>query len=185
MSWSVFDSYIGSITLDLHCADLLVAVTDPEVSRYFMSIPEAAELVIQAGSMGEGGDLFLLDMGEPVKILELAKRLIRLSGKEVKSDSNPDGDIEIVFTGLRAGEKLYEELLIGDKTILTEHKKIYKTKEELIPWEDLQNYIDLLKDAELASDHSQLRSVLEKTVTGYSHDEDIVDVIYLEQNKTS
>ena len=100
-----------------------VTVTDPEITRYFMSIPEAAQLVIQAGAMGGGGDVFVLDMGKPVKIYDLAKRLISLSGMEVKDDSTPDGDIEIIFTGLRPGEKLYEELLIGDNVSTTSTHK--------------------------------------------------------------
>ena len=107
-----------------------VTVTHPEVTRYFMSIPEAAELVIQAGAMGEGGEVFVLDMGEPVKIVELAKKLIRLSGMALIDANTPDGDIEIKFTGLRPGEKLYEELLIGDNVDTTEHKRILKAKEE-------------------------------------------------------
>ena len=109
-----------------------VTVTNSEVTRYFMSIPEAAELVIQAGAMGEGGDVFVLDMGESVKILDLAKRLINLSGFEVKDENNPKGDIDIIFTGLRPGEKLYEELLIGDNISETDHKQILRAEEEFI-----------------------------------------------------
>ena len=105
-----------------------VTVTHPDVIRYFMSIPEAAELVIQAGAMGKGGDVFVLDMGEPVNIYELAKRLIKLSGMEVKDEDNPEGEIEIIFTGLRPGEKLYEELF-GDKVSTTEHKQILRAEE--------------------------------------------------------
>ena len=107
-----------------------VTVTHPEVIRYFMSIPEAAELVIQAGAMGTGGDVFVLDMGEPVKIFDLAKRLINLSGMELKDKNNLNGDIEIIFTGLRPGEKLFEELLIGGNVSTTEHKKILREKED-------------------------------------------------------
>ena len=157
-----------------------LTVTHPEVTRYFMSIPEAAELVLQAGSMSTGGDVFLLDMGEPVKILDLAKRLISLSGMEVKSESNPEGDIEIIFTGLRSGEKLFEELLIGEEAIQTEHKQIYKAEEEFINWEELERYIDLLRNAEKNNDHSQLKDVLEKTITGYNPSKENVDLIYKE-----
>ena len=157
-----------------------LTVTHPEVTRYFMSIPEAAELVLQAGSMSTGGDVFLLDMGEPVKILDLAKRLISFSGMEVKSESNPEGDIEIIFTGLRPGEKLFEELLIGEEAIQTEHKQIYKAEEEFINWEELERYIDLLRNAEINNDHSQLMDVLEKTITGYNPSKENVDLIYKE-----
>ena len=120
-----------------------LTVTDPEIIRYFMSIPEAAELVIQAGAMGLGGEVFVLDMGEPVRILELAERLIRLSGMEPQSEENPDGDIEIIFTGLRPGEKLYEELLIGDNVGPTKHKQIFRANEDFISWKELDNYLSL------------------------------------------
>ena len=117
-----------------------------------MSISEAAELVIQAGAMGKGGDVFVLDMGEPVKIYELAKRLIRLSGMELKDKDNPEGDIEIIFTGLRPGEKLYEELLIGDNVSTTEHKRILRAEEDFLKAEELEQYINLLKEAEKKGD---------------------------------
>jgi FlaA1/EpsC-like NDP-sugar epimerase len=106
-----------------------ITVTHPEITRYFMTIPEAVELVIQAGAMSESGDVFLLDMGEPVRITDLARTMIRLSGLTVKDEANPDGDVEIVFTGLRPGEKLYEELLIGENGLPTHHSKIFKAKE--------------------------------------------------------
>ena len=122
-----------------------VTVTDPNVIRYFMTITEAAELVLQAGAMGEGGDVFVLDMGEPIKILELARRLISLSGLDVKDENNPNGDIEIKFTGLRPGEKLYEELLIGDSVSKTEHVRILKAKEDYLPYEDIEKYLDVIK----------------------------------------
>ena len=105
-----------------------ITVTHPEIVRYFMSIAEASELVIQAGAMGKGGDVFVLDMGSPVKILDLAKRLIYLSGLEVRDESNPEGDIEIIFSGLRPGEKLYEELLIGENVSQTKHKQIWRAQ---------------------------------------------------------
>ena len=162
-----------------------LTVTDPEIIRYFMSIPEAAELVIQAGAMGLGGEVFVLDMGEPVRILELAERLIRLSGMEPQSEENPDGDIEIIFTGLRPGEKLYEELLIGDNVSPTKHKQIFRANEDFISWKELDNYLTLLGEAESSSDHAQLRNIFKQTVSGYKPEEDIVDLIYLEQNKPS
>jgi FlaA1/EpsC-like NDP-sugar epimerase len=150
-----------------------------------MTIPEAVELVIQAGAMGEGGDVFVLDMGKPVKIYDLAVKMIRLSGLQVLDDNNPDGDIEIKYTGLRPGEKLYEELLIGDNVGPTEHQQIYRANEEFISWKELDKYLNLLKEAESSSDHTQLRNIFKQTVSGYKPEEDIVDVIYLEQNKPS
>ena len=162
-----------------------LTVTDPEVVRYFMSIPEAAELVIQAGAMGQGGDLFVLDMGEPVQILELAKRLISLSGKEVKNEENPEGDIEIIFTGLRPGEKLFEELLIGDDVRDTQHRQIFKANEEYISWKEVEEYLIEIKEASSSSDHIKLRNIFQQTVSGFKPEKDIVDVIYLEKNKTS
>ncbi|EPX8669810.1 polysaccharide biosynthesis protein, partial [Shigella sonnei] len=102
-----------------------------------MTIPEASQLVIQAGAMGHGGDVFVLDMGDPVKIYDLAKRMIRLSGLSVRDDKNPDGDIAIEVTGLRPGEKLYEELLIGDSVQGTSHPRIMTANEVMLPWQDL------------------------------------------------
>ena len=119
-----------------------VTVTDPEILRYFMSIPEAVELVIQAGAMGEGGDMFVLDMGEPVRILDLARKMIRLSGLKVKDKLNPNGDIEIRYTGLRPGEKLYEELLIGDNVSETSNPMIMRAKEEMLAWDELKLILD-------------------------------------------
>tara|TARA_B100002019_G_scaffold260612_1_gene246832 strand:+ start:1982 stop:3916 length:1935 start_codon:yes stop_codon:yes gene_type:complete len=159
-----------------------VTVTDPEVIRYFMSIPEAAELVIQAGAMGKGGDVFVLDMGEPVKIYELAKRLINLSGMELKDESNPEGDIEIVFTGLRPGEKLYEELLIGDNVSNTDHKQILRAEEDFLSAKDLEEYLDSLYEAEMKGDVKALRDILRKVVSGFTPEEEIVDVVYLQKN---
>ncbi len=160
-----------------------VTVTHPDVVRYFMSIPEAAELVIQAGAMGEGGDLFVLDMGQPVKIIELAKRLIKLSGLEIIDEETSQGDIEIKFTGLKPGEKLYEELLIGDNVSLTEHKRILKAKEDSISIERIESYLDLMKGAEERSDVSSLKKILTDAVPGFLPEEEIVDLVYLEKNK--
>jgi len=162
-----------------------LTVTDPEVIRYFMSISEAAELVIQAGAMGEGGEVFVLDMGEPVRILEVAERLIRLSGMEPKSEENPEGDIEIVFTGLRPGEKLYEELLIGDSVGPTSHKQIFRANEDFISKTELDDYLELLQEAQSSSNHSKLRNIFEETVSGYKPEKEIVDVIYKQSNINS
>ena len=159
-----------------------VTVTHPDVVRYFMSIPEAAELVIQAGAMGDGGDVFVLDMGEPVKIVELARRLINLSGMELIDDKNSEGDIEIVFTGLRPGEKLYEELLIGDNVSTTEHKRILRAQEENLPTSELENYLILLSEAEQKSDVTTLKNILKEAIDGYNPEREIVDVLHLERN---
>lgn len=159
-----------------------ITVTDPNVIRYFMTIPEAAELVLQAAAMGEGGDVFVLDMGEPIKIIELAKRLISLSGLEVKDDSNPNGDIEIIFTGLRPGEKLYEELLIGDNVSKTEHARILKAQEDFLPFEKLENFLHLLEKADETGDTTALKDILSKAVTGFTPNEEVVDIIYLQEN---
>lgn len=161
-----------------------VTVTDPEVTRYFMSIPEAAELVIQAGAMGEGGDVFVLDMGESVKIVDLAKRLINLSGFEVKDENHPKGDIEIVFTGLRPGEKLYEELLIGDNVSKTDHKQILRAEEEFIAKEEIERLIEDLKEAENTNDVQRLKEIFRKVIHGYESDDDIVDVVSLHNVET-
>jgi FlaA1/EpsC-like NDP-sugar epimerase len=162
-----------------------VTVTHPDVVRYFMSIPEAAELVIQAGAMGEGGDVFVLDMGEPVKILELAQRLINLSGMEIIDENNPRGDIEIQFTGLKPGEKLYEELLIGNNVSPTIHKRILKAKEDFISLKELENYIGQVQQAEKDGNIGTLKKVLEEVVSGYTPDNEIVDVLYLQKQKGS
>ncbi len=115
-----------------------VTVTHPEVIRYFMTIPEAAQLVIQAGSMADGGEVFVLDMGKPVRICDLARRMIHLMGMTVRDEQHPDGDIEIAFTGLRPAEKLYEELLIGNNVTGTQHPMILRAIEHSLPWERIQ-----------------------------------------------
>ncbi len=159
-----------------------VTVTHPDVIRYFMSIPEAAELVIQAGAMGKGGDVFVLDMGEPVNIFELAKRLINLSGMEVKDKTNPEGDIEIIFTGLRPGEKLYEELLIGGKVSTTEHKQILREEEDFLEADSLEEYYNSLKEAEKEGDVNALREILKDAVSGFTPSDEIVDIVYQQKN---
>ena len=155
-----------------------VTVTHKEVTRYFMSIPEAAQLVIQAGAMGQGGDVFVLDMGEPVEIYELAKRLINLSGMEVKDEKNPNGDIEIVFTGLRPGEKLYEELLIGDNVSETDHKQILRAEEISISSVELEKHLESLKKADENGDVLMLIDILKKVVSGFSPEESVIDIVH-------
>jgi FlaA1/EpsC-like NDP-sugar epimerase len=145
-----------------------VTVTHPEIIRYFMSIPEAAELVIQAGSMAEGGDVFVLDMGEPVRIEDLARLMVRLSGYEVKSAENPDGDIAIAYTGLRSGEKLYEELLLGANTKATEHPRIWRSDEPFQPSDELARELEMLKAAMDVRDFDTMHAVLLRNVEGYS-----------------
>ncbi len=159
-----------------------VTVTHSEVIRYFMSISEAAELVIQAGAMGTGGDVFVLDMGEPVKIYELAERLIRLSGMELKNEDNPEGDIEIILTGLRPGEKLYEELLIGDNVSTTEHKRILRAEEDFLTAKEIDQYVDLLKETIRKGDIVSLKEILKEVISGYTPENQIVDVLYLQKN---
>jgi FlaA1/EpsC-like NDP-sugar epimerase len=155
-----------------------VTVTDPEIIRYFMTIPEAAQLVIQAGSMSKGGDVFVLDMGEPVKILDLAKKMIHLSGLSVKDINNPNGDIEILFTGLRPGEKLYEELLIGGNVLETEHKLIMRANEEMLPWPELEPILKKLKNCIEHNDYEGARKTLIQAVPEYLPEENISDLMY-------
>lgn len=159
-----------------------VTVTHPNITRYFMTIPEAAQLVIQAGSMGQGGDVFVLDMGKPVKIAELAEKMIHLTGLSVCSDSNPSGDICIEYTGLRPGEKLYEELLIGDNVSPTEHPMIMRANEEHLPWETFKAIIaDLFKALE-QDDYDRVRQLLRETVTGYAPEGEIVDWMHVRRS---
>ena len=160
-----------------------VTVTHPNITRYFMTIPEAAQLVIQAGSMGEGGDVFVLDMGEPVKIAVLAEKMIHLSGLSVRSDKAPHGDIAIEFTGLRPGEKLYEELLIGDNVSPTEHPMIMRANEEHLPWEQLKVRLGELLDAVEHDDYERVRQLLRETVSGYKPEGEIVDWIHMKRRQ--
>jgi len=160
-----------------------VTVTHPEIIRYFMTITEAAQLVIQAGALGAGGDVFLLDMGEPVKINELAQKMIRLSGLIVKDDENPDGDIEIKYSGLRPGEKLYEELLIGNNPIGTKHPRVYRAMEESVPWEELQTYIGILKKELGASDCESALTLLLNVVSEYNPQGSIEDLTWKEKRR--
>jgi FlaA1/EpsC-like NDP-sugar epimerase len=155
-----------------------LTVTHPKITRYFMTIPEAAQLVIQAGSMGQGGDVFVLDMGEPVKIVELAEKMIHLSGLSVRSEKNVNGDISIEFSGLRPGEKLYEELLIGDNVVSTQHPMIMSANEDHLPWEVLKVKLTELLSAVEHDDYTRVRQLLRDTVSGYAPDGEIVDWIY-------
>ena len=158
-----------------------VTVTDVNMVRYFMTIPEAVELVIQAGAMGLGGDVFVLDMGKPVRIDDLAKKMIRLSGLEVKDESNPDGDIEIKYTGLRPGEKLYEELLIGDNVSETDNPLIMRAQEEMLAWDELEPILNDLQIAITNCDQKKLRELLIQIVPGFKPQCEITDVLYNEE----
>ena len=155
-----------------------VTVTHPEITRYFMTIPEAAQLVIQAGAMGQGGDVFVLDMGEPVRIAELAEKMIRLSGLTLRSEHNPRGDIAIEYSGLRPGEKLYEELLIGDNVSATEHPMIRRADEQHMSWEALSELLDQLLAAVADEDCARIRTLLCQAVPEYRSECEIVDWIY-------
>lgn len=157
-----------------------ITLTHPEITRYFMTIPEAAQLVIQAGAMAKGGDVFVLDMGSSVKIIDLAYRMIELSGLTVKNEENPSGEIEIEITGLRPGEKLYEELLIGDNPKLTSHPRIMKADEEFISWLDLEAKLKALEMALDINDVKVVRLMLQQLVSGYQPSGDIVDWVHME-----
>ncbi|WP_126446622.1 polysaccharide biosynthesis protein [Sulfuricystis multivorans] len=159
-----------------------VTLTHPEVTRYFMTIPEAAQLVIQAGALAgaanESGAVFVLDMGEAVKIIELARRMIELSGLTVRDEANPDGDIEIAITGLRPGEKLYEELLIGDDPQPTLHPRIMKAREHFLSWAELEPRLAALEAALAANDAPVIRQLLAQMVSGYQPTEAIADFVH-------
>jgi len=155
-----------------------VTVTHPEVTRYFMTIPEAAQLVLQAGALGKGGDVFVLDMGDPIKIDDLARSMIRLSGLEVCDDDNPEGDIEIKYSGLRPGEKLYEELLIGDNVTGTNHPKIMCAAEEKLSWEELLHYQNEFEIAKNNFETKKIKLLLAEVVSGYTAETEIVDPVW-------
>ncbi|KAB7684920.1 MULTISPECIES: nucleoside-diphosphate sugar epimerase/dehydratase [Plesiomonas] len=155
-----------------------VTLTHRDIIRYFMTIPEASQLVIQAGAMGHGGDVFVLDMGDPVKIYDLAKRMIRLSGLSVRDDKNPDGDIAIEVTGLRPGEKLYEELLIGDSVQGTSHPRIMTANEVMLPWQELSFLLKELDQACHDFDHERIRSLLLQAPAAFNPTDDICDLVW-------
>lgn len=154
-----------------------ITLTHQDITRYFMTIPEASQLVIQAGAMGRGGDVFVLDMGQPVRIYDLAVKMVRLSGLEVKSKSNPDGDIEIRITGLRPGEKLYEELLIGDDEKPTRHPRIRTATEVSLTWPQIQQLLETLKQACDSYDLLRIRQLMLEAPTGFSPTDGICDLL--------
>ena len=160
-----------------------ITLTHPEVMRYFMTIPEAAQLIIQAGTMSKGGEVFLLDMGEAVKIIDLIRRMIQLTGLTLCDEGNPNGDIKIEIIGLRPGEKLYEELLIGDNPEPTSHPRIMKANEDFLPLEELEGKLQLLQAALDINDLDQIFQILERLISGYQMSDNIVDWVYLEKNK--
>jgi len=155
-----------------------VTVTHADVVRYFMTIPEAVQLVIQAGAMGTGGDVFVLDMGEPVRIKDLARNLIHLCGFTVRDSVNLNGDISIEYTGLRPGEKLYEELLVGDNVVGTTHPMIMRAEEQMIPWKQLAPAVNVLDEACRNFDYEVVRSTLLELIDGYNPQCSIIDPIW-------
>ncbi len=158
-----------------------ITLTHPDIIRYFMTVPEAAQLVIQAGAMAQGGDVFVLDMGEPVRIYDLATRMIRLSGLTLRDGAHPDGDIEIQVTGLRPGEKLFEELLIGDNPEQTSHSRIMKAHETFVAWPELEPRLHGLESLMQENDASAIKKALGALVVDYVSDSEIVDWVYMEQ----
>ncbi|MGY0398952.1 MAG: polysaccharide biosynthesis protein [Ostreibacterium sp.] len=162
-----------------------ITVTHSEITRYFMTIPEAAQLVIQAGAMGEGGDVFVLDMGEPVRIIELAQKMVRLSGLTIRDEHNQNGDIEITTTGLRPGEKLYEELLIGENAAGTNHPRIMTTKEVKLPWQELQALLLQLESDCRAFEPARIRQLLISAPTGFQPSDVVCDILCNESSRSS
>ena len=160
-----------------------VTVTHPDIIRYFMTIPEASQLVIQAGSMGKGGDVFVLDMGDPVNISDLAAKMIRLTGLTVLDKLNPDGDIAIEYTGLRPGEKLFEELLIGDDITQTEHRRIMSAHETWLPWDELEKILIKLDEACHQFAHEDIRRLLLQAPTGFVPKDGICDLVWNAKEK--
>lgn len=155
-----------------------ITVTHPDITRYFMTIPEAAQLVIQAGSMGAGGDVFVLDMGKPVKITDLATKMTHLSGLSVKNEDNPDGDIEIAFTGLRPGEKLYEELLIGNNVTGTDNPRIMRAEENYLPWEQTNTILNALNNSCHNFECDKVRSLLQEAPTDFTDSHKLEDHVW-------
>ena len=156
-----------------------ITLTHADMTRYFMTIPEAAQLVIQAGAMGQGGDVFVLDMGQPVKIIDLARRMVELSGLTVRDEQRPDGDIELNVTGLRPGEKLYEELLIGDNPQPTQHQRIMKAQEQFLSWPELESKLNALSLAMSVNDVALIRGLLKQLVSGYEPSGEVVDWVHM------
>ncbi len=159
-----------------------LTVTHEEVTRYFMTIPEAAQLVLQAGAMAHGGDVFVLDMGSPVKIVDLARRMAQLSGLSVRDERNPEGDIEIRITGLRPGEKLYEELLIGDNPERTAHERIMKAHEDFVAWSELAPILVEMRHAAIQNNEAVMKTILKQLVHGYGPQDDASAVVAAQAN---
>jgi FlaA1/EpsC-like NDP-sugar epimerase len=157
-----------------------VTITHEEITRYFMTIPEAAQLVIQAGAMATGGEVFVLDMGDPVKIVDLARKMIEFSGLSVRDSNTPEGDIEIEVIGLRPGEKLYEELLIGENPVATNHPRIMKARETFLAWPDLKRELVSLSEGMDCGDVAFVRAKLTQIVREFTPDDDVVDWVHLE-----
>ena len=160
-----------------------LTLTHKEVTRFFMTRTEATQLVLQACALSNGGDVFILDMGEPVRIFDLCKRMIELSGLKHSDDENPDGDIEIKIVGLRPGEKLFEELLLGNNPQSTEHPKIKRAQENFIEWNNLKKDLDTLNDLLRNNEINVILLLLKKLVNGFKNERNIVDWVYKEQNK--
>ena len=159
-----------------------ITVTDKKIIRYFMTVTEAVELLIQAGAMGTGGDVFVLDMGKPVQIQDLAEKMIQLSGLKIKNEFNPNGDIEIKYTGLRAGEKLYEELLIGDNVSVTANPLIMRAQEDMIAWNELKGLLNNLNICNDNYDYVNAREILKKIVPGFKSEDEIKDILHTNKN---
>ncbi len=159
-----------------------VTITHPDITRFFMTIPEAAQLVIQAGAMGLGGEVYVLDMGKSVKINDLARKMVHLSGLTVKNESNPSGDIEITYTGLRPGEKLFEELLIGENVEGTEHKRIMKAREISMSWDDLQALLAKLNSAMEEANIAQVRELLLGAPLGFNPSSELADCLWIQKS---
>jgi FlaA1/EpsC-like NDP-sugar epimerase len=162
-----------------------VTVTDINVIRYFMTVSEAVELVIQASAMSKGGDVFVLDMGEPISIKDLAIKMINLSGFKVKDEQNPNGDIEIIYTGLKHGEKMYEEPLTNENVSYTNNNRIMRAKEYKMPWDKLKPIIDELDIAINNNNHEKLRNLLIKVVPDFKPQYQIEDLSYNHNNKNN
>lgn len=159
-----------------------ITVTHPDVTRYFMTIPEAAQLVLQAGSMARGGDVFVLDMGKPVKIAELARRMVNLMGLTVRDEANPDGDIDIAYTGLRPAEKLYEELLIGNNVSGTDHPMIMRAVEHALPWDVVDRWLHDMLSALRGFDCNRALELLQVAVVEYKASPELHDLVTLEKS---
>jgi FlaA1/EpsC-like NDP-sugar epimerase len=155
-----------------------VTVTHPDIIRYFMTIPEASQLVLQAGSMGQGGEVFVLDMGEPVKIADLARKMMHLMGRRERTAEQPDGEIELVFSGLRPGEKLFEELLIGDDPQGTAHPRIMMAREVCMSWPEVADTMKQLQHASHAFDCEEVLSILKAAPTGFAPNGGVGDLVW-------